>query len=67
MVRSGATIPGQIGPGSDGIEGVPAFSKAPVLSGASASDYSVSLTGLSLGRSYLFAEIQSVYSTAPAD
>ena len=57
---SGATTPGQRGPGSNGNEGllhIPQSSKI----GVSPSDCLVSYSGHSL------AEMQSVYSTAPAD
>ena len=62
----GATMLGQIGPGSDRNEGVlyiPQNSKA----GPSLSDGLVSYPGQSLGESYPSAEMQSVYSTAPAN
>ena len=65
---SGATTPGQSGPGSDGNEGVLRIPQSSNITGTSPSDYLVSLTGHSLGRFlYPSVEKQSVYSTAPAD
>ena len=64
---SGATTPGQSGPGSDGNEGVLRIPQSSSNAGTSPSDCLVSYPGHSLGRSYPFAEKQSVYSTAPAD
>ena len=58
--------PGQSGPESNGNEGVlyiPQISKV----GALPSDCLMSYPGHSLGDSYPSAEMQSVYSTAPAD
>ena len=58
--------PGQSGPGSDGNEGVlhiPQISKP----GASPSDCLISYPGHLLLGSYASAEMQSVYSRAPAD
>ena len=57
---SGATIPDQNGPGSDSNEGLPCISQSSSINGASPSDYFVE-------ESYSSAEIQSVYSAAPAD
>ena len=65
---SGATSPGQKGPGSDGYERVLRFPQSSSITGASSSDYLMSYPGYSLGGvSYPSAEVQSVYSTAPAD
>ena len=64
---SGATIPGQSAPGSDGNEGVLRSPQSSSITEASPSDYLVSYPGLSLQESYPSAEMQSVYSTAPAD
>ena len=50
----------QSGPGSDGNEGVLCIPQSSSIIGTSPSDCLV-------GESYLFAERQSVYSTAPAD
>ena len=59
---SGATIPGQSGPGSNGNEGVLQITQI------SPSDNLVLYPGYSLeGWSSLSAEIPKVYSTAPAD
>ena len=60
---SGATTPGQGGPGSDGNEGVLRIPQSSSTAGTSPSDCS----GHSLGGSYPSAEKQSVYSTAPTD
>ena len=64
---SGATIPDQSGSGSNGNEGVLYISQRSSIIGNLPSDCSVSYPGYSLGRSYPSAEVQSVYSTAPAD
>ena len=66
MTLSGTTTLGQSGPGNNGSEGVldiPQSSRA----GASPSDSLVSYSGLSLGEYYPIEEMQSVYSTSPAD
>ena len=63
---SGATTLGQSGPGSNGNEGVLRFPQSSSIAGTSPSDCLVSYPGHSLG-SYPSAEVQSVYSTAPAD
>ena len=63
---SGVSTPGQSGPWNNGNEGVfhiPQISKTR----ASSSDCFVSYPGHAWGKSYLSAEMQSVYSTAPAD
>ena len=68
MALSGATIPGQSEPGSDGNEGVSHIPQSYSISGTSPSDCLVSYPGHSFGGgSYPTAEVQSVYSTAPAD
>ena len=67
---SGATTPGQSGPGSDDNEGVLHIPQSSSIAGTSPSDCLVSYPGHSLGGvgSYPSAEKQSVYSTAfPAD
>ena len=64
---SGATTPSQSGPGSDGNEGVLRIPQSSSTAGTSPSDCLVSYPGHSLGGSYPSAEVQSVYSTAPAD
>ena len=63
---SGATTPGQSGPGSDCNEGILRIPKNSCTAGTSKSDCLVSYPGHSLeGGSYPSAEVQSVYSTAP--
>ena len=64
---SGDTTPGQNGPGSDGDVEVLRIPQSSSITKASPSDCLVSYPDHSLGESYPFAEIQSVYSTAPAD
>ena len=65
---SGATTPGQSGPGSDGNERVLRIPQSSSIAGTSTSDCLVSYPGHSLeGGSYPSAEKQSVYSTAPVD
>ena len=64
---SGATTPGQSGPGSDAKEGLLRISQSSSITGTSPSDCLMSYHGHSLGESYLSAEKLSVYSTAPAD
>ena len=64
---SGFTIPGESGPGSNSNEEVLHITQAS-RTAASLSDCLVSYLELSLrDRSYSSAEMQSVYSTAPAD
>ena len=65
--QSGATTPGQSGPGSDGNEGVHDISQSSSITGASLSDCLVSYPGDLFMVSYPFAEMQSMYSTVPAD
>ena len=67
MTLSGATTPGQSGPGSDVNEEVLRVLQSFSIPGASLSYCLVSYAGHSLGESYPSAEMQSVYSTAPAD
>ena len=68
---SGATALGQSGPGSDGNKGVLHIPQSSTITGALLSDCLVSYPGQSLGggggRPYPYTEVQSVYSTAPAD
>ena len=59
--------PGQSGPGINGNEGVLHIRQSPSISGASASDCLVSYYRTLIEGSYPSAELQSVYSTAPAD
>ena len=64
---SGATTPGQSGPGTDGNEGVLYIPQSSSITGTSPSDLA-SYPGHSLGEgSYPSAEKKSVYSTAPAN
>ena len=63
---SGATVPGQSGPGSDGNEGVLHIPQSSSITGTSPSDCLVSFPGHSLGAgSYRSTELHSLYSTAP--
>ena len=65
---SGATTPGQSGPGSNGNEGVLRIPQSSSTAGTSPSDCLVSYQDTRWGEgSYPSAEKQSVYSTAPAD
>ena len=68
---SGATTPDQSGPGSDSNEEVLHISQTSNITGASPSDCLVSYPGHSLAGGWGVltpsAEMQSVYSTAPAD
>ena len=61
---SSATTLDQSGPGSDGNEEILHIPQSSSITEAS-SDCLVSYTELALEESYPFAEIQSVYSTAP--
>ena len=67
LVLSGTTTPGQSGPGSDGNEEIIRIPHKSSITGTSPLDCLVSYPGHSLGESYSSAEMQSVYSTAPAD
>ena len=62
---SGATTPGQSGLGSDGNEEVLHIPQSSSFTGASLSHCLISYPGYSLGDSYPFAEMQSMYSTVP--
>ena len=64
---SGATIPGKSEPGSNGNKGVLHIPKISSITGASASGCLVSYSGHLLEESYPSADMQSVYSTPPAD
>ena len=65
---SGVTTPGQSDPRGNGNERVLRITQRFSVAGASPSDCFVSYPGHSLGGgSYPPAEMQSVYSTAPAD
>ena len=58
---SGATIPGQNGPGSDGNEGVLCIPQSSSITGTLQSDSLVLYPGHSLVGCYPSAEVQSVY------
>ena len=58
---------GQSGPGSNGNEGVFCILQSSSITGTLPSDCLVSYPGHSLRGSYPSAEVQLVYSTAPAD
>ena len=58
---------GQSGPGSNGNERVLYILQSPSITRTSQSDCLVSYAGHSLMGSYPSAEVQSVYSTTPAD
>ena len=62
---SGATTPGQSGPGSDGNEEVLRIPQSSSIIGTSPSDSLVSYPGHLLEGSYPSAGLKSVYSTAP--
>ena len=64
---SGATTPGQSGPRSNDNKGILCIPQNPSITGATPLDCFVSYLGLSLGESHSTAEMQSVYSTAPAN
>ena len=65
MTLSVATTPDQSGAGSDDNEGVLRIFQSSSITGALSSDCLVSYLEHSLGESYPWAEMQSVYSTAP--
>ena len=68
MALSGATMPSQSGPGSNGNEGVLHIPQNPSITGTSPSDCIVSYSGHSLGwGSCPSAAVQLVYSTAAAN
>ena len=67
MALSGAPIPGQSGPGSNGNEGVLRIPQSSNITGTSPPNCLVSYLGHSLVGSYSSTEVQSVYSTAPGD
>ena len=67
MAPSGANRLGQSGPGNNGNEGVLCIPQSPSITGNSPSDCLMSYPGHSLVESYPSAEVQSVYSIAPAD
>ena len=59
---SGATTPGQSGPGINSNEGVLSIPQSSNITGASLSDCLVSYPGHLLEESYTFAEMKSMYS-----
>ena len=61
------STPSQNGSGSDGNKGVFHIRQRSSITGNSPSDCSVSYPGHSLGEFYPSVEMQSVYSTSPAD
>ena len=63
----GATTPGQSGPGSNGNKGVLCIPQSTSITGVSPSDCLMSYPGHSLEELYPSAEMESVYSAAPAD
>ena len=64
---SGATTPGQSGSGNSGNEGILSILQSSSITGASPSNCLMSYPGHSLRVSYSCAEMQLVYSTAPAN
>ena len=65
---SGATTSSQSGPGSDDNEALVCIPESSSITGTSPSDCLMTYPGYSLGGgSYPSAEVQSVYSTAPAN
>ena len=64
---SGATTPGQSGPGSDGNKVVLLILQSPIVTETSPSDCLVSYPEHSLGKSYPSADMHSVYSMAPTN
>ena len=68
MIISGATTPGQSGPGSDDNEEVLHIPRSSSITGASSSECLVSYSGHSFfWGGYPSAEVQLVYFAAPAD
>ena len=63
----GATTLGQSGPGSDGNEEVVHIPQSSDITRTSTTDCLASYQEHSLRKSYLSAEVQLVYSTAPAN
>ena len=66
MTQTGATIPGQSAPGSNGNEGVLRILQSPSITGTSPSNCLVSYPGYSLGGVYSSADVKSVYATVQA-
>ena len=64
---SGATTPGQSGSESNGSEGVLRILQSSSITGTTPSDCLILYPGHSLSGSYPSAEMQSVYSTVPAN
>ena len=67
MILSGATTPGQSGPGSNGNEEALPIPKSSCITEALPSDCLMLYHGHSLRESYFSAEMQSMYSTIPGD
>ena len=67
MDTSGAITLGQCGPGSDSNDCVYCISQSSGFTEDSQSDWSVLYTSYSFRETFLSAEMNSVYSTAPAD
>ena len=67
MTLSGATTPDPSAPERDGYEGILHNPQSSCITGASPSDCFTSYSVHSLEESYPSAEMQSVYSSAPAD
>ena len=70
MTLSGAPTPGQNGPRSDGNKRILPIPQSSSITGTSPSDCIASYQDTrwgEVGGSYSSAEMQSVYSTAPAD
>ena len=63
---SGATTPGQSGPGSDGNEQILCIPQHSIITGKSPSNWLVSYPGLSFGEVWPLCK-EAVYSTAPAN
>ena len=64
---SGATTLGQSGPGSNNNEGELHIPQSGSITGAFSSDCLMLYPGHLLGKSYSFAEMQLMYSTAPVN
>ena len=64
---SGATTPGECGPGNDGNKGVLHIPQSSSITGTSLSDCLVPYLAQSLEEFYPSAEMQLVYSAAPVD
>ena len=67
MNLKSAVILGHSGPGNDGNKEVLCIFQSSSITGASPSDCLMSYSGHLLGESYPSADVQSVYSIAPAN